>query len=132
MNKKPIVVNSAECPWQTRESDYKMTEQGAVRWKTLLSSDQTDSHSITMGFVEFPPGEKLVRHRHPQVETYYILEGIGEIEIEGEIYSLTPGVAVFIPGNAVHELTNTGEEFLRLVYSFPVDRFSEVGYKYER
>lgn len=129
MNSKPIVVNIAEYEWETQD-DYPMTPHGVVRWKTLLGGERTASHSLTLGFAELSPGEKLVRHRHLQVETYYILEGSGQVEIEGAVYPLEAGAAVFIPGNAWHQLSNTGPDFLRLIYTFPVDKFSEVEYVY--
>ena len=130
-HKKPIVIDSAACEWQTRDA-YQMTEQGRVRWKTLLSGERTASHSLTMGLLELPPREQLVRHRHQPVETYYILTGTGQVEVEGEIYPLSGGSAVFVPANAGHQLTNTGPTVMQVIYTFPIDAFAEVAYVYDK
>ena len=131
MNHKPLVINQADCVWQTR--DAHKTENGpAVRWKTLISSDITASDSLTMGYSEIMPGAKFSRHRHAQPEVYYILEGSGSVEIEGQSYPVQPGTAVFLPGNALHTLINTGAGPLRLVYTFPVDSFADVEYILEQ
>lgn len=43
------------------------------------------------------------RHRHHRVtETYYCLEGFGQIELDGEVHDFSPGMAVMIPPGVVH------------------------------
>lgn len=128
MTEKATVLHQDDVTWESFDN-YKDTPLGRVRWKTLLSSDRTASTEITMGMVEIPPGEQLRVHYHPQAETYYIFEGEGFTLIDGEKHEVRAGSVVFIPGNDIHTIAATGKQHLKLVYSFPVDAFSEVTYK---
>lgn len=129
MEIKSTVLHQDDLSWQSRDV-YQETQLGKVRWKTLLSGDQTATAEITMGLAELPPGEQLSLHSHPQAETYYILEGEGFVMLDGARHELTAGSVVFIPGDVVHTLGATGDRLLKMVYSFPVDSFKQVEYQY--
>ncbi len=47
-------------------------------------------------------------------ETYYFLEGEGEINIDGKKFSISKGDTVFVPANAAQWVKNTG--VTRLVF----------------
>jgi len=59
-------------------------------------------------------GQGTQRHQHRATEEIYVvLEGEGEMEIEGERRLVRPGDAVLIPAGAWHELTaDTDMRFL--------------------
>ncbi len=62
------------------------------------------------------PGASTTPHYHPQTEEiYYVLEGIGRMNIGGELRDVVPSDAIAIPPGAVHTITNTGEELLRFL-----------------
>jgi mannose-6-phosphate isomerase-like protein (cupin superfamily) len=51
------------------------------------------------------PGQTTERHYHAESEEiYFILEGTGEMEIDGERASVMPGDAILIPPGALHEI----------------------------
>lgn len=129
MKSKSTIIHQDDISWASRDV-YQETPLGKVRWKTLLSSDQTPTAKITMGMAEIPPGEQLSLHSHSQAETYYILEGRGFVLLDGVEHEVKAGSVVFIPGDVVHTIGATGSELLRLVYSFPVDSFQQVQYHY--
>ena len=120
MNTKSTVIHQDDCEWVSREN-YKETTHGRVRWKTLLSADQTATAEITMGLAELPPGEQLQLHSHAQAETYYILSGEGFVLLNGERQAVQAGSVVFIPGDVVHTIGAVGDQPLQMVYTFPVD-----------
>ena len=129
MNPQSTIIHQDDLPWQSRDV-YQETPFGKVRWKTLLSSDSTASSEITMGIAEIPPGEQLSLHSHAQAETYYILAGDGFVLLDGAEYAVTAGSVVFIPGDVVHTIGARGYQVLKMVYSFPVDSFKQVHYRY--
>ena len=50
-------------------------------------------------------GQATRRHQHRRSEEiYFVLEGRGEMELEGERRGLGPGDAVLIPAGAWHEI----------------------------
>ncbi len=71
--------------------------------------------SLILGVVEVDPGNHTPLHRHKCEEVYYILEGEGEVEIEGERYEIKKGYGVFLPEGVRHRVFNKGESVLRYV-----------------
>ena len=60
-------------------------------------------------------GAATQRHYHARSEEIYlILEGGGELEVDGERRYVVPGDAVLIPAQAWHELT-AGEDGVRIL-----------------
>lgn len=124
----PVIIHQAECA----PEGWDDPEIGKVQWRTLLSADRTRTHSLTCGVSEIGPGypDALFLHSHAQVEVYYVLSGVGSVHIEGQEYPVRAGSAVFIPGNAVHGVRNTGAQALELLYIFAADSFDEIYYEY--
>lgn len=61
-----------------------------------------------------PAGSATQRHYHKRAEEFYfILEGHGEMEIDGETRSVGPGDAILIPAGAWH--TIAAHEALRFL-----------------
>jgi quercetin dioxygenase-like cupin family protein len=53
-----------------------------------------------------PAGSSTQRHRHKLTEEiYHVLQGDGELEIDGERRHVAPGDAALIPAGAWHEIT---------------------------
>jgi mannose-6-phosphate isomerase-like protein (cupin superfamily) len=130
MDREPVVVQEGAREWETWP-DEEVARKGLVCWRTLISGDVTRSEALTMGIGRMPPGGALKRHRHRQAEIYLVLEGTGSVEIGREARPVEAGSAVFIPGDALHSLANTGVSDLRFAYVFPADSFGEIEYVFE-
>jgi quercetin dioxygenase-like cupin family protein len=128
--REPVIVDSGSLEWETWP-DALTEQRGGVRWKTLLSGDRTPTDTLTLGIATLTPGEVLHDHRHEQVELYLVLEGTGEVTIDGGVRAVGPGVAVFLPGGARHGIRNTAAIELRLAYVFAADSFTDVEYDFE-
>jgi quercetin dioxygenase-like cupin family protein len=126
---KKLFVMGSERAWESW-TDERLRRLSPIFWRTLISADKTDSYGLTMGLCEIPPGARLIRHRHPEEEVYYILAGEGQMEIDQETRLITPGMSIFIPGNAEHALTNNYADPLRFIYVFPADSFQQVEYTF--
>ena len=96
----------------------------------MISAESTDSYGIVLGVCNIPPGEILIKHRHPKEEVYYILTGQGVVEIDGEATPVSDGAAVFIPNNSAHSLKNVGTEQLKFLYTFPADTLEDLTYTF--
>jgi quercetin dioxygenase-like cupin family protein len=123
MSAKPVVVNEHD-----RELESWPADDGGVSWKTLISSDLTQSSALTLGVTRVSPGAPIRPHRHEQPEVYFVLEGAGVVTIDGSRHPVGPGSGVFIAGNAVHSVECSGEADLRLAYVFAADAFADVQY----
>lgn len=74
---------------------------------------------FSMGFVVLEPGGGQVPwHNQEQEEIYFILKGAGEMCLGEECRAVRGGQAVFIPPGEFHQLTNTGDEPLEMIYCY--------------
>lgn len=103
--------------------------RGTIRFRTLVSAPQTDSDSIVCGVALMAAGETFALHSHPQPEVYFGLEGQGDVLIDGVPHLLAPGVALYIPGGAVHGVPLASGP-LRWFYTFAADRFADIDYTF--
>ena len=72
-----------------------------------------------MGFVVLEPnGGQVPWHNHEQEEIYFIVEGEGEMCLGEERQVLSAGQTVFIPSWVFHQLTNTGDTPMKMVYCY--------------
>jgi quercetin dioxygenase-like cupin family protein len=101
--------------------------QGTVAFHTLVDADGGPSSGLVQGRAEFGPGDHEGMHSHDRPETAYVLDGGGTLTLRGDDKTVEPGDMVFVPAGLVHGW-RAGEEGLRLLYSFPADRLSEVAY----
>lgn len=103
--------------------------RGSILFRTLFSAPKTDSDEITCGVAIMNAGDTFVLHSHPQAEVYFGLEGEGEVLIDGIPHRLAPGVALYIPGGAVHGVP-LAHAPLRWFYCFAADSFADIRYSF--
>lgn len=73
--------------------------------------------------VEIDPGAASGRHSHPGDEISYVLEGEGELLIEGEDpRHVKAGESFVIPAGTIHDAINSGKGTLRLVGVYVVEK----------
>ena len=73
--------------------------------------------------VEINPGASVGRHTHPGDEISYIMEGEGEILMEGQPpLKVKAGDGFVIPAGVKHDAHNTGSGTLRLVGVYVVEK----------
>ncbi len=60
------------------------------------------SESMTMAFWSFDPGTDLPEHSHPHEQITTVIEGVFELNIDGETSRLEAGDVAVTPSGAVH------------------------------
>lgn len=66
--------------------------------------------------VELLPGEEIAYHVHEgECEQYYIIEGEGEYNDNGEVMNLLPGTITFTPSGTGHGIKNIGDKTLGFI-----------------
>ena len=69
------------------------------------------------GVIVFKPGQELGRHCHNHVEEhFYFLEGSGEMTVNEQTVAVKPGDVVRVEAPECHNIANTGEGDLRLIF----------------
>jgi mannose-6-phosphate isomerase-like protein (cupin superfamily) len=93
-----IVLNvSSQKPFTTKDGSWI---------RSIL--DRTNAPVLNQSLAEasVPAGGATDRHYHKlSEEFYFLLEGEGTIEINGETRPVTPGDAILIPPGAWHQIT---------------------------
>jgi mannose-6-phosphate isomerase-like protein (cupin superfamily) len=70
---------------------------------TIRELHHTDEQSLAEATLE--PGHAADRHHHARTEEiYFVLEGTGELELDGEKRRVAPGDAALIPPGTRHQI----------------------------
>jgi quercetin dioxygenase-like cupin family protein len=122
----PIITSQAMRPRERLDSVFT----GGMTWFSLFDSAITPTEGVALGIAEFPTGCSNTDHWHAQPEIYYILEGEGQLEVDGVAYPVRKGDAIYVPGDALHTIKNHATDLLKILYVFPASSLSEVQYKF--
>jgi quercetin dioxygenase-like cupin family protein len=122
---QPVLVDQHDLP----EENWQDPSKGSIRWKTLLSGDVTATNSLVCGIAIMDAGETFALHFHAAPEVYFGLEGEVDVHINDTVHRLKPGVALFIPSNAVHGVI-CADQPVRWFYTFATDAFSDIAYTF--
>ncbi len=98
------------------EACEEFTAGDGTLLREILHPHRTDleiRYSLAHAVVK--PGNESQPHKLTTSEVYYILEGAGEMHINGESSPVTPGQTVYIPPNAVQHIRNTGNADLKFL-----------------
>ncbi len=91
--------------------------------KVLLSPELQDGvRDFSVGMTVLPPGESTSSHAHEhETEAWLVLDGQGEVIVEGKKAEAESGTVVYLPPGQSHQMINTGDRTLRFfwVYSPP-------------
>ena len=121
----PVRVNLAECA----DERWDDPARGSLRWRTLMSAALNGTSAMVCGVAEIAPGEHFALHSHAEPEVYFGLEGEGTVMIDGQPHAMAPGVALYIPGHAVHGVPECHAP-MRWFYVFARDSFDQIAYSF--
>lgn len=84
--------------------------------RSLLDLSCAPVANQSLAEATLPVGGATTRHRHPKTEEFYFLtEGTGWLEIDGEVRQVWVGDACLIPAGAVHQIYNPGPDPLKIL-----------------
>ncbi|QQK75376.1 cupin domain-containing protein [Salicibibacter cibarius] len=87
--------------------------------RVMIGADSPiQAENFTMGYVKVNPQGSVPKHVHEQEEVYFIAEGNGRIEVGNEVKEVSAGTSIYIPSNVPHELVNTGNETMTMIFVY--------------
>lgn len=100
-------------------SGVKTIEDRGGEIHVLISPTSVQSTQMIMGTATVPVGGSVLLHQHPHSEEcFYVLQGKGEITVEGVgTVPFQPGEAVLTPQGSTHSIVNVGDEEIRVVFA---------------
>ncbi|WP_340644355.1 cupin domain-containing protein [Phenylobacterium sp.] len=102
---------------RTRDLDWSALQSGRhpfnpdSEMKMARLGDQTGMKRVLTNLVRLPPGkESFIAHSHAVEEEFiFVLEGAGQVMLDGEAHQVGPGDFIGFPTDGVvHGLRNTG------------------------
>ncbi|WP_375280711.1 cupin domain-containing protein [Pseudooctadecabacter sp.] len=103
--------------------------KGGMKYSLLVDAEGGPSTDLSQGIFFLGAGHTEALHRHDIVETMYILEGTGHALLSDQKIDLAPGDTLFIPAGQPHGFV--AETDMKMLFTFPVPRFSDVTYHFE-
>ncbi|HEY7197686.1 MAG TPA: cupin domain-containing protein [Gaiellaceae bacterium] len=83
--------------------------------RVLLDAAQGGARAQSLAEASLDPGAETTCHYHAETEEIYVVvEGSGEMEVEGDRRTVEPGDAILIPPGAWHQL-RAGTEGIRIL-----------------
>ncbi len=123
----PTITSQDARPREGNDTVFK----GAMSWFSLFDSANTPTSGLTVGIAEVPPQGCGKAHWHAEPELYYILQGHGHMEVDDVAYDVHPGHAIYVPGDAKHNIFNKADVVMKILYVFPTDGLGDVEYQFE-
>ena len=71
---------------------------------------------IAVGMTILPPGSVSDEHAHIEGEMFFVLEGNGCISAGDDKITVTPGTAAWSPPGESHQLVNSSDETLKILW----------------
>ena len=85
----------------------------------VLFSPQEGWEGYVMRLVEVGAFGYTPKHSHPWPHINYMVEGDGELLIDGEIFPVTKGSFAFVEGHKLHQFRNAGEAPFKFICIVP-------------
>ena len=98
--------------------DVVTSEAKFTTMKVLVSPDE-GWEGYVMRVVEVGETGYTPKHSHPWQHINYMIEGNGEIMIDGKINKVKPGSYAFIPPGVLHQFRNVGSGIFKFICIVP-------------
>jgi len=99
-----------------RDAARPFTTKDGSTIRELLGPTTAPVSNQSLAEATLASGQETERHYHAESEElYYVLEGAGEMEVDGERARVGPGDAILIPPGAWHQIRADGPGELRFL-----------------
>lgn len=122
--KQPVYASAFVAAFLFAVSGAVLAQGAGIKRTVVTKSDvAAPGHEAVVARVELEPGAVAGRHTHPGDEISYVLEGEGELLIDGEDpRRVKAGEAFVIPAGKVHDARNVGGTVMKLVGVYVVEK----------
>ena len=109
-----------------KDLPVKMIESSEVNGASIqvLVSPKEGWEGYVMRVLHVEKNGYTPKHSHPWPHINYIIEGEGELMIEGIYHKISSGSYAYVPGGALHQFKNIGENRFSFICIVP-----EVGHR---
>src|SRR6478752_7251993 len=110
-----------------KTSSVRVIDRGSgILTVPLVTHQSAGEPKIISGMSTYPRGEGAPMHTHNCDEQVTLLEGVGEVEIDGEITPLEPYDSTYIPADQLHAFRNTGDEPMKILWIYAAEKVTRT------
>jgi mannose-6-phosphate isomerase-like protein (cupin superfamily) len=101
---------------RSREDATPFTTADGSTIRVLLDAESGGARNQSLAEAWLEPGQTTERHYHARTEELYVLlDGRGEMEVDGARSQVGPGDAILIPPGAWHQIRASSASALRFL-----------------
>jgi len=101
---------------RSRDDATPFTTADGSTIRVLLDAEAGAAANQSLAEAWLDPGQATARHYHARTEELYVLlDGSGEMEVDGDRRAVGPGDAVLIPPGAWHQIRASEDAPLRFL-----------------
>jgi mannose-6-phosphate isomerase-like protein (cupin superfamily) len=106
-----------------KAAEAKILDRGSgIKTLPLVTQHSVDQPGFTTGISTYPKGLGAPLHSHNCDEQVTLLEGEGEVEIDGVVTPLKRFDTTYIPGDHEHAFRNTGDQPMTILWVYASNR----------
>lgn len=110
-----------------KAAEVKVLQRGSgIQTVPLITHMSADNPTFTTGISTYPKGQGAPLHSHNCDEQVTLLEGQGEVEINGSATPLKPYDSTYIPGGQSHAFRNTGDQPMKILWIYGSNRVTRT------
>ncbi|HUA03257.1 MAG TPA: cupin domain-containing protein [Solirubrobacteraceae bacterium] len=99
---------------------------GGISTIPLVTHRSAGAPKIISGISTYPRGQGAPLHTHNCDEQVTLLEGTGEVEIDGVVTPLVPYDSTYIPADQQHAFRNTGDGPMKILWVYASDHVTRT------
>jgi quercetin dioxygenase-like cupin family protein len=100
-----------------------LAQQGGIKRTPLQKVEFPDGYNSIAGIAEIAPGGSAGRHTHPGIEVGYVMEGEGDLTVEGQpVRHVKAGDSWQIAAGVPHDAKVSGDKPLKVLAVYIVDK----------
>ena len=108
------------------ESLWKFQRGDGVVTTLLVGSERVPGAGFTSGLTSFPPGRSAPLHSHNCGEQVIVLEGEGEVEVDGQATRLAKYDSAYISAGKPHRYNNVGATPLLILWIYGAEHVTRT------
>jgi quercetin dioxygenase-like cupin family protein len=101
------------------EKKYISNPQAKNAFMKVLVSEKEGWEDYVMRVVEVEKEGYTPKHQHPWPHINYVIQGQGEIMIDGVLNPVEAGSYAFVPADTLHQYKNTGDDVFKFICIVP-------------
>ena len=110
-----------------KADEIKVIQRGSgILTVPLVTNLSADNPGFVTGMSTYPKGQGAPLHSHNCDEQVTLLEGQGEVEIDGKVTPLKPYDSTYIPGGHEHAFRNTGDQPMKILWIYASNRVTRT------